>query len=108
MESIGRLAEENKGPDGNGADVVAGRSSPERVVLTSFTESLTTAAAVSDDGESTPATNTSLGVQAGTSASSWEFGGVDWLAGIRRGVDCFVTSVVTVDTIFSNRSAGNG
>ena len=32
LESIGRLAEENKGPDGDGADVVAGRSSPERVV----------------------------------------------------------------------------
>jgi len=77
------------------------------VVVTAFTESLTTAAAVSNDGESTPETKTSLGVQAGTSSSSWEFGGVDWLARIRRGVNCFVTSVVTVDTIFSNRSAGN-
>ena len=68
LESIGRLAELNKGPDGKGVDVVAGRTSPERVALTAFTESLTTAATLRDDWESPLAIVTSVGVQAGTSS----------------------------------------
>ena len=106
LESIGRLAELNKGPDGKGGDVVAGSTSPERVALTAFTESLTTAATLSDDGESPLGVVTSARVQAGTSSWSWELGWADWPAGIRRGVNCFVTSVVTLDTICSKRPAG--
>ena len=48
--------------------MVAGSTSPERVALTAFTESLTTAATLSDDGESPLAVVTSARVQAGTSS----------------------------------------
>ena len=106
LESIGRLGELNKEPDGKGVDVVAGSTSPERVALTAFTESLTTAATLSDDWESPLGVVTSVRVQAGTSSWSWELGGADRPAGIRRRVNCFATSVVTLDIICSKRPGG--
>lgn len=46
LASIGRLTDENNGPEGESVDLVACETSPERFALTSVTELLTIAAAV--------------------------------------------------------------